>query len=84
MHDRIPRLRLSGLPRPGDTRRKAALALATATRAEAAAQATIQLLRAAGSEPPDTTYADPVVTRIQARRRRIADSGLTLIRGGAS
>ena len=82
--DIMTRLRYSGLPRPGDARRKAAEALAVASRAEAAAQATIQLLRAAGSESPDATYADPVVARIQARRQRIAESGFRLIKGGAA
>jgi hypothetical protein len=80
----IARLRLHGLPRPGDARRKAREALATASRTEAAVQALCQMMAAGSSEPPEATYSDPVVARIQARRKRIADSGFRLIDGGAA
>jgi hypothetical protein len=74
------------LPRPGDdASRKAAEALAIATRSEAALVVLGQLMAAQASEMPGTTYTDPVVARIQARRRRIAESGLRLVSGdGAS
>jgi hypothetical protein len=52
----------------------------TMTRAVAAA------LTAAGAEmPPEfsPSFADPVSLRVQARRQRIAKSGLRLIAGGA-
>jgi hypothetical protein len=84
MHYTIPRLRVSGLPRPGDARRKATEALAVATRNEAALQALGRLMAARAGEQPDTSYTDPKAARIQARRKRIAESGLTLIQGSAA
>jgi hypothetical protein len=77
----LARLRLGALPRPGDARRKATEALAIATRNEAALQALGQLMADAVTEQPGTTYTDPVVARIQARRRRIEASGLQLVGG---
>jgi hypothetical protein len=68
-------------PGCAEARRKATEALGIATQVEAALVALGQLMAARASEMPGTTYTDPVVARIQARRRRIAASGLRLVSG---
>jgi lipoate synthase len=84
----IPRaaawLRIIAGWRPGSTRRRAREALAAALRAEQLAHVLVQVVTADGSEQAGASYADPVVARIQARRRRIEASGLVLHRGGAA
>ena len=57
-----------------------------AAHAEALAAETLRVVQSAAGVAPlrDAAYADPVVARLQARRQRIADSGLTLVRGGAA
>jgi hypothetical protein len=73
----------SGCPACGDARRKATEALAIATRNEAALVALARLVADTADDGPGTTRADPAAARIQARRRRIAASGLRLV-GGTS
>jgi hypothetical protein len=55
-------------------------------RADDMTAAVAAALTAAGGEMPpefNPSFADPVTLRVQARRRRIAASGLRLIVGGA-
>jgi len=84
MHTTVSSFARQFLPR---TARQIALdADRKATHAEALAAETLRVVQDAAGVAPlrDTAYADPVLARLQARRQRIAASGLTLVRGGAA
>jgi hypothetical protein len=71
-----------GCPGCAEAARKATEALAIATRSAAALVALGRLMADAADDHPGTTWSDPAVARIQARRRRISASGYRLISGG--
>jgi hypothetical protein len=69
------------IPRPGQTRRRLIVAEA---RAQALSDAILSLGSLAAASGPSATFTDPAVARIQARRQRIAESGLRVVQGGAA